>query len=73
MSRRTTGAIFCMIAAILFATRHLTAAIFGSNLTTWNGELFQAMLEYTGRPLTILSVISLVIGIIYLVLSEVLE
>jgi hypothetical protein len=62
-----------MIAAILFTARYLTAAIFGSNLTTWNGELFQAMLEYTGRPLTILSVIALVIGIIYLVLSEVLE
>lgn len=70
MNRRGTGAVFCFIAAFLFAARYISAAIFGSGVASWNRELFQAMLQYSGSTLLILSIISLVIGIVYLAAGE---
>ncbi|MFO8191491.1 MAG: hypothetical protein R6U08_01760 [Bacillota bacterium] len=70
MNRRGTGTIFCFIAAFLYAARNISAAIFGAGVSSWNRELFQAMLEYSGSTLLILSVIALVIGIVYLVAGE---
>lgn len=73
MNRRGTGTIFCIIAAILFLGRYITAAIFGSNVSSWDKELFSNLLDYTGTPLLILSLISLLIGIVYLVWAEISE
>lgn len=70
MNRRGAGAIFCLISSILFSTRYISAAIFGSNVSSWGAEFFSHMLSYVGNTLTILSVVSLVIGIIYLLLAE---
>ncbi len=70
MSRRVAGVGFCFIGAFLFATRYLSAAIFGSGVTSWNQNLFGSMLEYVGNTLTVLSIISLIVGIIYLVIAE---
>ncbi|WP_042273420.1 hypothetical protein [Faecalimicrobium dakarense] len=70
MNRRGTGAIFCLISAILFSTRYISAAIFSSNVSSWDAELFSHMLGYVGNTLTTLSGISLVIGIVYLILAE---
>ena len=70
MGRRFTGSVFCLISAILFSTKYISAAIFGSNVVSWNAELFGAMLEYVGATLNILSIISLIIGIAYLVAAE---
>ena len=70
MSRRGAGVAFCSIAAFLFAIRYVTAAIFGSSVNTWNTELFGNMLKYTGNALTVLSVIALVVGVVYLIIGE---
>ncbi|MCR8744228.1 hypothetical protein [Romboutsia lituseburensis] len=70
MNRRGTGAIFCLISAILYSTRYISAAIFGSNLSSWDEQLFFNMLSYVGGTLTTLSIISLVIGVGYLILAE---
>lgn len=70
MNKRGVGAIFCFIAAILFATKYISAAIFMSGALSWDSELFQAGLGYVGSPLQVLSVISLIIGIIYLAYAE---
>jgi len=73
MSRRTAGVFFCFIAAFLYAARHLSAAIFGSGVSSWNRELYNAMLQYVGNTLTVLSIVALIAGIIYLILAELVE
>ena len=70
MSRRITGTLLLFIAAILYATRYLTAAIFGSGMVGWSTENFQALLQYVGSDLVIWSLIALVFGIIYLLWAE---
>ena len=70
MNRRGTGAIFCLIGSLLFAARYITAAIFMSNVSSWDSLLFAAGLEYQGDGLLIFSVISLIIGAVYLVWAE---
>lgn len=73
MNRRGTGTIFCLISAILFSTRYISAAIFSSNVSSWDAELFSHMLSYVGNTLTTLSIVSLVVGIAYLLVAEILE
>ena len=70
MNRRAAGVAFCAISAFLFASRYITAAIFGSGVSSWNARLFAHMLGYVGNTLTVLSIIALIVGIIYLVLAE---
>lgn len=73
MGKRFVGAIFCLIAAILFSSRYVAAAIFMSGLSSWDADLFSAGLEYVGSELYILSFISLVCGIGYLFWAEISE
>ncbi len=73
MGKRGVGAIFCLIAAILFSTRYLAAAVFMSGVSSWDGALYAVGLEYVGSPLITLSIVSLIIGIGYLVWAEVSE
>ena len=71
MNRRGTGVVFCLIAALLFSARFISAAIWGSGVTTWSGEIFDAMYNNIGNRLTIASAISLIVGIVYLVWAEI--
>lgn len=71
MNKRGTGAIFCLIAGLLFSARYITAAIFMSNVASWDSVLFAAGLEYQGNSLLIFSGISFVLGVIYLVWGEI--
>ena len=73
MNKRGTGAIFCLIAAILYAARYLAAAIFMTGISSWNSNLFENGLEYVGSSLLTLSVVSLIIGIAYLIWAEIEE
>ena len=66
MNNKGTGAVFCLISAILMAARYLAAAIFMSGVSSWSNELFTAGLEYVGSPLLIASVIALIVGIAFL-------
>jgi len=70
MGRRTAGVVFIGIAAFLYGVKYLSAAIFGSNVSSWNGDLFERLLDYVGNGPIVWSVISLVIGIFYLIYAE---
>jgi len=70
MNKRGAGVSFCFIAAFLFSVRYISAAIFGSGVSSWNRGLFNSMLRYTGNTLVVLSIISLGAGIVYLVMAE---
>lgn len=71
MSRRTTGVMLVAVAAQLFSMRYLAAAIFGSGISSWSSELFNAMLQYVGPALLTWSRIALVAGLVYLVWVEI--
>lgn len=72
MSRRLTGVIFCGVAAILYAARYLTAAIYGSGQqNTWSAQLFGALLGYVGNDLTVAAIVALIVGVAYLIWAEV--
>ena len=64
---------FIGISALLFCTRYLSAAIFGSGVTGWNEEIFGSFLSYTGNTLVIVSLVALLPGIVYLLWAEVEE
>ncbi len=71
MNKRGTGLGFCAIAAFLFASRYIAAAIFGSGLQSWSDSLFASMMYYVGNRLTVLSVVALLVGIGYLLMAEI--
>ena len=66
MNNKGIGSIFCLIAAVLTAARYMAAAIFMSNVSSWDAGLFASGLEYIGPELKIASIISLVVGIVFL-------
>ena len=70
MSRRTTGTVLLAISALLYASRYLSAAIYGSSSASWSTELFNAMLQYVGPGLARWSLVALVVGIVYLGWAE---
>ncbi len=66
MNNKGVGVVFCLIAAILMSARYISAAVFMSNSSSWNSELFQSGLHYIGFPLMIASIVSLAAGIVFL-------
>lgn len=73
MSKRGTGVVFCFLAAFLLSIEYISAAIFGSNVSSWNPELFQNMLYSIGDyPLT-LSKLSFIAVVGYIIWAEVEE
>lgn len=70
MSRRTTGTLLLVIAALLYSVRYLSAAIFGSGVTSWDSDLFQGMLNYIGTAPRNWSIAALILGLFYLVWAE---
>ena len=70
MTRRTTGTLLLLASALLYCTRYLSAAIYGSSAQGWNADLFNVMLEYVGPGLTIWSRWALIAGIVYLIWAE---
>lgn len=70
MTRRGVGFGFCAIAAFLFATRFVRAAIFGSGVKSWDADLFRTMYQYVGSGLTTVAEVALIVGILYIVAGE---
>ena len=66
MNNKGVGAIFCLISAVLASARYITAAIFMSNVMSWDSSLFQAGLGYVGSPLKVTAIIALIAGICFL-------
>jgi hypothetical protein len=71
ITRRTTGTILLMISAFLYGIRYLSAAIFGSGVSSWDRGLFNAMLDYVGDGPKNLSILALIAGIMYLIWAEI--
>lgn len=70
MGKRGTGIAFIAISAFLISTKYVSAAIFGSGVSSWSQDLFDGMLSYVGNTLNIFSVLSLLVGILYIVWGE---
>ena len=70
MTKRSVGSVFCVISAILFSARYMAAAIFMSGVSSWSRGLFVTGLEYVGTPLLWGSIISLIVGLRYLIWAE---
>ena len=66
MNNKGIGSIFCLIAAVLTAARYMAAAIFMSNVSSWDAGLFASGLEYIGPELKIALIIALIVGIVFL-------
>lgn len=70
MTRRSLGLGFCGIAAFLFASRYLCAAIYATTLPQSNGSIFRQFYDYIGSDLTAAAVVSLAVGIAYIIWGE---
>ncbi len=71
MNRRILGAFFIFISAFLEGVRYISAAILGSAANTGGSkELFNILLSSVGTKLVFLSLLSLIIGIVYLIWAE---
>lgn len=73
LNKRGTGIIFILIAALLYCTKFISAAIFGSGVVSWSSNLYNAMLSYVGNSLNKWSIIALAAGIFYLIWEEISE
>ncbi|URN93827.1 MAG: hypothetical protein NAG76_18645 [Candidatus Pristimantibacillus lignocellulolyticus] len=68
--KNTIGIIFICISAFLYGIWYLSAAIYGSGMSSWSRDLFKSMLEYVGPGPLILSCISLITGLVILLYSN---
>lgn len=66
MNNKGVGSVFCLISALLMCTRYLSAAIFMTGLSSWSSVMFSNGLEYVGSSLKIASIISLIVGVLFL-------
>lgn len=67
MNNKGVGVTFCLISAILISSKYISAAIFMSNVTSWDASLFKSELYYVGPFLSRASIVALIIGILFLV------
>ncbi|WP_339250902.1 hypothetical protein NSQ43_13220 [Sporosarcina sp. FSL W8-0480] len=70
MTKRGAGIAFVAISALLISVKYISAAIFGSGVSSWDKELFDAMLSYVGNTLNIFSLLSLLVGVSYIAWGE---
>ncbi|HEX2978948.1 MAG TPA: hypothetical protein VHO48_01670 [Anaerolineaceae bacterium] len=70
MNRRAVGCVFVAIAALLYAARFVSAAIFMSNLQNWSRDLFLGAMSYVGPDLHRWALAALLIGVLYLIWGE---
>ena len=66
MNNKGVGAIFCLIAAILMGAKYIATGLFLSGVSTWSADMFSDGLAYVGSLPTILAIIALVVGVIFL-------
>ena len=70
MNKRAAGVMFIFLAAIFICTKFISAAIYASSEAAWNAGIFKDQLKEIGNTLDILSILSLIVGIIYLYFAE---
>ncbi|GIN25546.1 hypothetical protein J31TS2_21260 [Bacillus licheniformis] len=69
MIKSILGSVFLLISAMFYSTRYICASIGVSNSDTWSVEEFNVLLENVPNNLLILSIISLLIGLVFIVWS----
>ena len=67
MEKYISGAVFCMITAILESAKYIAAAAYMSGNASQSGELFQEGLSYVGSGLNIMAVAALACGILLII------
>ena len=70
MSKRITGALFCLASSILFSARYIAATIHVSTMHSWDKDIFSMSLNYVGSGLLIASILCLITGVLYLISTE---
>ncbi|MGD8822239.1 MAG: hypothetical protein PVG63_03985 [Anaerolineales bacterium] len=70
MNRRALGFGFIALSTLLYVSRFIAAAIYGSSQTTWNAELFQGLLGYVDQGLSTAAIVGLALGVIFIAWSE---
>ncbi len=73
MNRRICGVIFCCMGALIYVVRHIIAAILGSQLTALSTEMYKSLLRISGTELLYISTAYILFGIVYIVVSEIVE
>jgi len=67
MNNKGVGAVFCLISAILFSAKYLSAAIFMSGVSSWDSQLFREGLRSVGPLPSIAALAALLVGAAFLV------
>lgn len=70
MSKRGTGVAFIAIAAFLISAKYISAATLGSGVSNLHKGVFISTMHYVGIPLSLFSIISLIIGVGYIAWGE---
>jgi len=69
MNKGSLGSVFLVISVVFYTTRYICAAIGLANNDTWSVEDFNVYLSNVPNNLLVLSIISLLIGLVFIVLS----
>ncbi len=70
MKKRGAGVAFCAMAIISYIARFITTAIYLSSSDEWSEILFFSGMSYIGNGLLVISIVTAVIGIAYLIAGE---
>lgn len=70
MNRRALGFGFIALSTLVYISRFLTAAIYGSTQSSWSAELFQALLGYVDQGLSTAALVGLAVGVLFIGWSE---
>lgn len=71
--KRIAGAILLLVSAISFLSKYFVAAIYGSNVASWDTSSFQTLLSYVKGPYEVIGIIALLGGIVFFVSAAVQE
>ena len=73
MNKRGAGIVFILISAILYSTRLIAAALMSGEVMIGDAGVYRALKSYIGYEVVAFSVISLVIGLIYLYQADIMK
>ena len=69
MNHFKISSFFIGIAAFLYATKHITAAIISSNMNTERANYYDGAYDAVGFGITFWTIFSLIIGVVFFALA----
>ena len=66
MWKKTLGSVFIIASAILYSSMYISAAIYGSVITSKSKEIFSTYLGFIGNGLIIPSIILFILGCVFI-------